>query len=270
MHERENEAYRRPYVAPPTAVKVVVRTHGGLGNQIFQVLYARLYASGQRAAMFEIHDARYAHAFARSSELATAPSPPLPIRMISALRLPKVLSRLKVHRDAAKLAGTVYLDGYFQRAEDYAQFDDAALRRELLQLKAELNVAEAPAQGTGVHLRLGDFFTSESALITHLNDRLKRIGAGAHIVTNEEKRLTTPIVAAALENVGARVLPTSNMTPEQVLRTLAGFAHVDGNDSTLLFWASVLSGMECEYSNPGLRALRERFLRVLSHDRTTK
>lgn len=242
---------------------VVVRTHGGLGNQLFQLLYARLYARLQRADLYEVHDSRYAHAFARSEELVRAPEPSPFRRAVSALRIPKIATRFKWPCDAIQLFDTTYLDGYFQRLDDYVPFGDDLLRDELVELRNELAVSDTPERGCGMHLRLGDFFTSEAAIVAHLNERLSRIGKDIYIVTNEEDRLATPDVSALLQVNGANVLPTSDMSPEDVLRTLASFRNVDGNDSTLLFWASVLSGMQCHYRNVELRMLRERFIHVL-------
>lgn len=245
-------------------MKVVVRTHGGLGNQLFQLLYSRLYARSRGAALHESHDLRYQHAFARSNELVRTAPPGWPARVISSLRLPKIATRVKLRREAVTLFGTTYLDGYFQRVADYAEFDDQALRHELLRLREELGVAPGPLRGTAMHLRLGDFFTSEDAVLAHLDARLKHLSAGAGIVTNEEHRLLSPAVATVLAQAGAHIVPTGDMTPEQVLRTLASFEHVQGNDSTLLFWASVLSGMKCEFRSPELRDLRSRFLLALA------
>ncbi|WP_310104789.1 hypothetical protein [Sphingomonas sp. BE138] len=245
-------------------MNVVVRTHGGLGNQLFQLLYARLYARAHGASLREVHDLRYAHAFARSHELTPAPPPSLPANAISALRIPKVVTRLGCRRDVVTVFGTAYIDGYFQRLADYSAFDRLLLRAELLRIREELRVAPAPAGGYGVHLRLGDFFRSEQAVAEHLSGRLKTLPHGAGIVTNEEARLEHPVVAGILADADATVIPTGHMTAEQVLRTLAGFAVVDGNDSTLLFWASVLSGMACDYRNAELRVLRDFFLKVLT------
>lgn len=244
-------------------MKVVVRTHGGLGNQLFQLLYARLYARANRADLFEVHDLRYAHAFARSGELASAPEPSGAARLISGLRLPKLATRAKLPRDQVTILSTTYIDGYFQQTADYSSFHDPLLRQELLRLRTELKVSPAPADGIGVHLRLGDFFTSEAAVAAHLADRLADIPNGAAIVTNEEDRLASPEVERILSARHAHLVTTRTMSAEEVLRTLASFARVDGNDSTLLFWASVLSGMECVYRNPELRDLRHRFLTVL-------
>lgn len=243
---------------------VVVRTHGGLGNQLFQQFYARLYARVHGADLSEIHDLRYAHAFGRSEELARAPAPALLQRMISGLRVPKLATRIGLARDVVHFAGTTYLDGYFQHVEDYAGFSDAILQEELVRLRNELRVSHAPVRERGMHLRLGDFFTSDADVAAHIVERLKKLGPDTYIVTNEEDRLAAPEIAAILTANGAHVVPTGDMTAEQVLRTLASFRHVDGNDSTLLFWASVLSGMDCEYRNVNLRMLRERFIRVLA------
>lgn len=243
--------------------RVVVRTHGGLGNQIFQILYARLYSSRAGAILSEVHDIRYDHGFERSSEIACAPPPSAPLRAISALRLPKVLTRLRRRRDAITLLGVTYLDGYFQQVSDYAHFDDASLRRELIRLREELQIPDRPTHAYGMHLRLGDFFASDAAVTAHLNERLAQLGSDTGIITNDEARLRAPGAAATLAAKNAWVVPTADMTAEQVLRTLASFQQVDGNDSTLLFWASALSGMQCAYHNPELRALRQRFLDAL-------
>ena len=245
--------------------RVVVRTHGGLGNQTFQLLYARLFARRTYARLFEVHDLRYAHGFVRSNDLEQAPLPSIGVRAVSALRLPKLLTRLHLPKDKVTLCGVAYLDGYFQQIADYNRFDDVSLRRELLKIREELKVADFPTREVGMHLRLGDFFKSDAEVVQHLNERLGRLGPETEIVTNEESRLRTPQVTEVLAEKRASIIPTTDMTPEQVLRTLASFRQVDGNDSTLLFWASVLSGMQCEYQNVELRALRARFLAALTH-----
>jgi hypothetical protein len=185
--------------------------------------------------------------------------------MVSALRLPKIMTRLRLPKDKVTLFGVTYLDGYFQEAADYNDFDDLSLRRELLRIRKELKVSNKPTREFGMHLRLGDFFKSDADVVQHLNERLGRLGPNTEIVTNEEPRLRAAEVVAVLAKRQASIIPTADMTPEQVLRTLASFRQVDGNDSTLLFWASVLSGMECEYQNLELRALRARFLAVLNY-----
>ncbi len=251
-------------------MKVVVRTHGGLGNQLFQLLYAQLSSTKNDARLFELHDVNYPHAFERSLEIPRHPRPDIIARLVSRARLPKILKKFGKQGERIKLLGVAYLDGYFQSPADYAPFDDKALAQQLLQLRRALNVDRVPSRGQGMHLRLGDFFTTEQAVTAHLEERLQGIGDNIWIVTNEEDRLSTPSVSAMLAAANARILPTEKMSPEQVLRTLASFERVDGNDSTLLFWASVLSDMCCNISNPDLRALRDRFVRVLEDiDRTT-
>lgn len=243
--------------------RVVVRTHGGLGNQLFQLFYARIYARRACATLFEVHDLRYGHRFPRSKELERSPAPPIGAQAVSAIRLPKISTRMRLPCDRINLFGTTYLDGYFQRVVDYENFDDELLRHQLLRLRKELGISKIPTREFGMHLRLGDFFKSDAEVIEHLNERFARLGQNTGIVTNEEPRLRSPLVAEVLAAKRATVVPTRDMTPEQVLRVLASFRQVDGNDSTLLFWASVLSGMRCEFRNSELRVLRERFLTAL-------
>lgn len=245
--------------------RVVVRTHGGLGNQAFQIFYARLFAQCTRARLFEVHDLRYAHQFGRSNDLEQVPPPPIGVRTVSALRLPKIMTRLHLPKNKVTLWDVTYLDGYFQEVADYNHFDDLSLRRELLKIREELKVSETPTREVGMHLRLGDFFKSDADIVQHLQERLRRLGPNTEIVTNDVSRLCTPEVAKVLAEKRASIIPTADMTPEEVLRTLSSFRQVDGNESTLLFWASVLSGMQCEFGNLELRALRARLLAALKH-----
>ena len=244
---------------------VVLRTHGGLGNQLFQLLFARLYCEQRGETLFEVHDIRYPHAFGRSAELVLSPAPRRTwMRLVSSLRIPKLASRMGIGGDGFRLFGTSFLDGYFQRMEDYSGFDNATLGRHLVRLRDELGAPSTPIYGEGMHLRLGDFFRSEAEVTAHLKERLGRMGQGVGIVTNDEHRLADPSVAAILKAADARLIKTGDMSAEEVLRTLASFRRVDGNDSTLLFWASVLSDMDCAFDNAELRNLRARYRHALS------
>ena len=48
---------------------LILRTHGGLGNQLFQVAYGRLYSKKFNLNLKEIHDSNYKHKFGRIKEL---------------------------------------------------------------------------------------------------------------------------------------------------------------------------------------------------------
>ena len=107
---------------------VVLRTHGGLGNQLFQVLFGCLFADREGRTLLEVHDRRYRHAFVRSSALERGRSPSRWQLIMSAVRVPKLLQRVFGWREVPwRLGRTVYLDGYFQRANSYSVDADRIL-----------------------------------------------------------------------------------------------------------------------------------------------
>ena len=244
---------------------VILRTHGGLGNQLFQVLYGRLLAEQAGSDLWEIHDARYRHGFARSAELRRAVHPPTSLqRAVSALRLPKLMQRsLGMPERPLGVFGDIYLDGYFQDATAYAGFAPAVLQRHLRQLADELGIRPAHVDRSLVHLRLGDFFASRDDARRHVEQRLATMPADAAVMTNDEALLGEPAIAAMLAARGCELVSTAGFAAEAVLRTMSAYRRFDANDSTMIFWASVLGGGEVALRHAGLRATQELFAAAL-------
>ena len=243
-------------------VYVVLRTHGGLGNQLFQVLFARLLAEHEGLELREIHDLRYLHAFARSGAVAAAAAPNRWQRMVSAARVPKLLQRGFGRVEAPlRLGRSVYLDSYFQQATHYMAFSSHAIARHLQQLAHELGLRPADLDVCLVHLRVGDFFADRVAAKAHVLERLQAVPDGACLMTNDEALLGESEVALAMAARNVRLIGTQGMVAEDVLRTMARYARIDANDSTLTFWSSVLGGCEVPLRDEGLRACREVLVR---------
>lgn len=244
----------------------VLRTHGGFGNQVFQVLFARLYARKHGLECTEIHDLRYKHRFARSQELGFFPGRPgLLQQSVSALRIPKLLLRAGCDRDEkVAILGTVYLDGYFQLQHHYAQFDKSQIADQLVQLRQELGIPDENA-GTDVlyHLRLGDFFTSTEAARQHAIARLGQLRPGSTIISNQEHLLEEPALKAVIQAQGCRVQSTEGMRAEEVVRLMCTFRQIVANESTLTFWASVLGGCEVNFQSDMLQTTNRYFLNCL-------
>ena len=241
--------------------KVILRTHGGLGNQIFQVLYGRLYAELFMLDLIEVHDSSYKHAFPRSTALRQAnKAPALHHIFLSSLRIPKVLHRLtRKPERAIWLFGDAYLDSYFQDAGSYAIFKSEAIDRHLRLLAAELSIRPAHIDQCLVHLRVGDFFKSKNDAREHVVQRLSTVGPHSSIITNDEELLAEPIIAALLKAKNCTLISTAGFPAEEVLRLMASYRQLDANDSTLVFWASVLGGCQTALHHAGLRATREMF-----------
>jgi hypothetical protein len=234
---------------------VILRTHGGLGNQLFQVLYGRLVAEARGVPLRELHDTRYRHGFPRSTSL-TAPATRAgwAQRGVSALRLPKLLQRAmgRTERPLA-LLGDAYLDGYFQDAWQYRPFETAALKRHLRAIAVELSINVARVDRCLVHLRLGDFFKTRAEAVAHVVQRLQSVPRDAALMTNDEALLAEPQIAELLRTRGCELLSTSGFSAERVLQLMARHQRFDSNDSTMVFWASLLGGGEAALQHPPLR-----------------
>jgi len=242
----------------------VLRTHGGLGNQLFQILFGRLFAERHGLTLCEVHDLRYRHAFPRSEALVRGGRPSRWQRVVSAARFPKLLQRYLGQAEVPfKLGRSVYLDGYFQRAECYAQFPNEAIARQLQRLADELNIIPAYLETRLAHLRVGDFFANRDKARAHVIERLQKMSAGASVMTNDESLLREPDVASVMSSRGVKLIGTEAMAAEEVLRTMAQYAGVDANGSTLAFWASVLGGARVAFANAALRETNEMLKKCL-------
>jgi len=220
--------------------KIVVRTHGGLGNQLFQILYARLRAGG--APVSVIHDDNYAHAFALSSLFRGYFEPTATQRWISACRIPKILERGGLSREGTlKVGRTRFLDGYFQDAKFYATFASWELAEALNGFRAEFEVRPSDPTGDELHhIRLGDFFSSEGAQQAYLDERLKELPRGAFIITNREDLVSAATRSERFADMGLKVVPSAHASPEATLRLMSEYQTIVSNDSTLAFWAACL------------------------------
>jgi len=248
---------------------VILRTHGGLGNQIFQILYARLIAEKFGLELREVHDLRYKHGFPRSLKLR---HPAVPLSMLekvfSALRLPKVLNRAFDRPELPlEVLGSLYIDGYFQAAAPYEQFTGTMIREQLLQLQSELSIKPPKFNFHLVHLRLGDFFKNKNEAINHVADRLSKLKGNSSIITNDENLLEEPKLASILLQKKCKLIPTSKLTAEQILLLMSTFRYIDANDSTLVFWASILGGCQIDLQDVTLRATQGLFLEAIGNDK---
>ena len=134
--------------------KIILRTHGGLGNQIFQVLYCRLRARVEASEIYHVHDTRYQHNFELCEALRSGSVPTAFLRLLSALRIPKVVKRCGSDEcEELRIGSITLLDGYFQVPARYSAFSRALISEELAIMKLKLGLSD-PQQGELVHIRL--------------------------------------------------------------------------------------------------------------------
>jgi hypothetical protein len=233
---------------------ILVRTHGGLGNQLFQAGYAMVLGRQPATPVARLHDNRY--------RTERAPSPifvdldlPVPawVRALSALRLPKLATRAGLAVESWSLGEYRLLDGYFQDPRSWAELPGVHVRWFLDWLRERLGIDPARTGGDLVHLRLGDFFVDEEAERAHVAERVATLPEGAIVISNRDDLLAAN--SAELSARGVRHQRTDAMDPEALIALMAGFRIIRSNDSTLALWAGILGRGRTSFSDGRLRAL---------------
>lgn len=243
---------------------VLVRTHGGLGNQIFQIFYGRLYAKSRGLVLEEIHDSDYEHRFLRSTELGKGSAPTNIESLISRMRIPKLMNKyLGMGEKPFEFGRTTYIDGYYQNIDSYNGFSDDLIQNELRKISNELAIQCAWKEEVLVHFRLGDFYVNRVDAAAHVNSRLEEIPLGSHIISNDEELLKSLDMESILSKKNARIISTKKKSPEELMRMMASYSEIRANDSTMVFWARVLGNSRVVFINPRLRILSEHFNRIM-------
>lgn len=247
-------------------MSVVVRTHGGLGNQLFQILFARLTANARHTGYAEVHDLNYAHGFKRSTELEHAPLRATALQLrVSSLRLPKLLLRSRLWcTEQVNLFGSVYLDGYFQCADDYERFADAQIASEVARLRRELHIEPTGAtdKRSLYHIRLGDFFNDPGAARSHALKRVDELAPGATVITNQEELFQDAQIRERMQAKQCRLHSTADYASEDVMRLMSTHGLIVTNNSTLALWASVLGNCRTVFDDSRLAAVHDRLFRA--------
>lgn len=242
--------------------QVVARTHGGLGNQLFQVLYSRLVAASLTGSrLLIIHDRNYPHAFPLSPIFTEAGEAPFPADLVSRIRVPKILERIGISRSGRfSIGGGVYIDGYFQNVDYYRTWSDQEIASQLERLRIALEIRSGhPDQGVLHHIRLGDFFTTEAAEIQHLEERLSALPDGCSVMSNREEQIRGSVLADTLRSKRIQVVPSGDDSAETVIAKMSRYGEIVTNNSTLAFWAACLGNGKLVTESAELNALYARF-----------
>ena len=230
-------------------MSAIVRVHGGLGNQIFQVFYARLYAEKYGLTLKEVYDGSYYHGFQRSPTLSAAPKPTKLEKFICDLRIPKLLKKAHLASERPyRFFGSAYLDAYFQTVTSYAEFGDAEIQDNLRSLASELGIRPASNDQVLLHIRLGDFFKTQESARDHAVSRVRSADKNSAIMTNDESVFEDPVLLSLLAEKNCKIISTKSLEAADVLRLMGTFRRINANDSTLVFWASVLGGCQINLS----------------------
>ena len=242
--------------------KVLVVTHGGLGNQLFQIFYGLSLAEKYQAELAIHHVSNYSHSFGLSEYFRALPEAKGVGRLIARLRIPKIVSRLLGSRrsfESYRFGNLVIVDGYFQDLHRYRIFGEEHLTSASAQLIGLIRYTPKKKTEKNIvtHIRVHDLMSQEEAE-EFVDTQLDALQSGEYVISNRDD-----LVRSRIENSVGDVtashpkhIETAVFTPEQLLELMAGFSEIRGVDSTLSTWASILSDVHLDVSGKSLNELR--------------
>jgi len=233
-----------------------VRTHGGLGNQLFQVFFLMLKAKNEKIYYF--HDDNYAHGF--KWELPKA------MRFVEAkgwerlllqVKLPKLLKKTNISSSGSVRVGNYHFyDGYFQDRSFYESFSECDIQAVLRYLNDWCEIDQSKRVDKSLyHLRLGDFFESEDEEIAYAEKKLNEIPCKSCVISNRDDIFCRKNLEDFYKTRDIKYYFTANKSPLSLLRFMSAFESIETNGSTLAFWAGLLTGKKIVLNNSRLDAL---------------
>ncbi len=222
---------------------ILLRTCGGVGNQLFQSNFALLIASrSNNAKIFHLHSTNYKRVAKWELDFFNF----LPARnfhfLIILLRLPRLLVYLKIRKkEFIRIGNFVIVDGYFLEKSNYDGFSKNEIEGCIDYLRRFIGVKRSKKARTLLHLRLGDFFNSYQEKEFYLRHIFSQIDDKVDLITNEEDFLIdifNNIFESKFEMF--KLLSTASLSSIEILELATEYDIIWYNGSTLLFWSSVL------------------------------
>jgi hypothetical protein len=235
--------------------RIIIRTHGGLGNQIFQVFYALVNYQNN---LILLHDDRYPHGFKLSKSLSknfTTNSKSYEY-FFSHSRLLKLIEKFSSKQPILEIGNTIYLDGYFQKTKLYESIPIDILSFGIENLRHIFAINKNPKRNSLCHIRLYDFFNTDHERLNAAQRRLTNLNDGTDFITTDDVLISEdPSCQKIIIKKNLNHITTSNYSAEDLLRLMSLYKIIESNDSTLAFWASVLNNGKLIVDDPNLKSL---------------
>lgn len=235
--------------------RVVIRTHGGFGNQLFQVFYALVRHQG---TIILKHDSRYPHGFllANCFESHFIESTTVFESLICGSRMVKLLEKGSIATPELKLGSTTFLDGYFQKTDLYTPLDAARLSHGLSRLRDILELNGQPRKNMLCHIRLADFFKTDVERTQAARTRLMSLSNQSDFISSDDKLiLGDELCQKLICKKSLMHIETDGYSAEEIFRLMSDYRIIDSNNSTLAFWAAVLNDSELIVDDINLKRL---------------
>lgn len=237
---------------------IIVRTHGGLGNQLFQFFLGYLYSQKLKKNLILVHDDRYAHKFQISERLQDYVTGNYWHKFFSSFRIPKVLSKLGVSNSGLiNIFGDIYLDGYFQDVKYYREFDSLCIQDGLKKIRIMYDINQCYRNNRLVHLRIGDFFGDVMEEREFIVKELGMLNENDMVISNNEDLVSEVANINGLGN-NYKILKTGFLSSDEVMRMMSEFRIIKSNNSTIAFWAAIMSGASYQANDLRLNELYQK------------
>ena len=224
---------------------VIIRTHGGLGNQLFLVFFAVCFCIENNVQVIKlIHDSGYPHAFGSDDKLIKIGKKPTFIEeVISSMRIPKIMKKLfKESDESIKLLSNLFLDGYFQDPSSYKKYSNKTMSKALERIRDVLECDKITKKSFDllVHVRLGDFFKSKDEELIAARSIVQACDQPCHMITNHEDILKEAIALSDKNKSDYHVISTSQMSSRELMNLMGKYICIKSNNSTLAVWAAII------------------------------
>lgn len=222
---------------------IILHSHGGLGNQIFQILAAKLLSFQFKVNKIQIyHNDKYNHSFKLSDKFYIYDKAKGLILFLSKLRLPKFFFRLNLSdKEYLNFYRFFFLDGYFQDISFYQKFPREVINSNLSYLRKLLLVTKLKRKNKKLyHLRLGDFFLNRELAKNYAINYIKKCENLSHLITNQEDLLSSNNLNKLIKYKKIKIIKTGKIKATDLLNFMASYDEITSNSSTLAFWAAVL------------------------------
>lgn len=227
-------------------MEIRVNIYGGLGNQLFQLFFARcLQEADSSNKLTLITGLEGSYATVREFHLSEFSSEKVNVKNLGwfgRFRLVKVLTRLSVIDERLEIFGYNFLDGYFQHKRHYEVFDIEILDRVIEYIRVRVFEHQLVKKNHQklCHVRLTDFFDGDSQSRNFIDT----------LNLDEHEAFLTDDEALLGEFVDAKkIIPSKELSPFQLIHLMSSYECIISNGSSLAFWGALLGKCSFESSS---------------------
>jgi len=251
------------------SIKVVL--HGGLGNQLFQYLLAKvLIVKHPQYEIKMIDDFLSKYNVVRNFELSNilngCEGQFCSADWLIRLRLPKIIGRLsRTGESIIRIPCYGYIvDGYYQSVDSYLTFSDGSIASAIESIRAAVkkrNILTKPFKSKVRHLRLTDFFKSDQDARVYVRKCLTEVVSDLDFVTDQEDLMLDELKHFK-SHFKVNLIPTSHMQAWDLVTLMSSYKQIITNGSTLPLWTAILAKTELITSNKNHLALWSKLVRL--------